>query len=276
MADLDLKKILTKRHTLLRLRRKAGLLLCTLLILPTLILTSPGCNQPARQIEEGIRLGEQLYNSGNLLSAERTLTDAIELAPRESAVAEAYYLRGLVRLKLGNTILAEQDLIKALELAKREDLKTNAHICLGSIYYDKGQWQKTYDHYIKVVDKLNKASPSDWILYRLGLVSQRLGRWDKAKLFFARLIREFPRSEAARLAEAKMQYEAFTIQAGAFKEYRHAQTRIEELKRLGLEANIKKKGGLYIVYIGSWPTRKEAEKIYNKLKNKISDLQIIP
>jgi len=135
-----------------------------------------GCNQPDRKLTDGIREGHRLYSQGNYIGAERKLGAVISSYPSSPVSAEAYYIRGLVRVRQGRTILAEQDFKRAIELAKRDDLKTNAHICLGSIYFERKLWDKAYHHYRRACDNLPKLSPNEWVLYRLGLSAQRTGR----------------------------------------------------------------------------------------------------
>ncbi len=240
------------------------------------VLIGGGCQQVDKRVACGIKEGQKLYLEGNYLSAERKLTNVIELGPREEVVGEAYYLRGLVRLRLDRVILAEQDFLKVLELSKREDLRTNTYICLGAIYYDRGDWINAYRHYKEAVGHLGKLSPSDWILYKLGVSAQRIGRWEESKKYFARLIREFPRSEAAKLAEKKIKYNAFIVQAGAFRNYRYALVRLKQIKGLGFSGEVEKSDGLYLVLVGKYPTYYQAESVFKKIKSVVDDVRIVP
>ncbi len=239
-----------------------------------------GCNQPNKKLVEGIKKGQQLYSEGNYVGAERELGTVISAYPSKPACAEAYYLRGLVRIKQNQTILAEQDFKRALELAKRDDLKTNAHICLGSIYFERKLWDNAYHHYKQACNNLPKVSPNEWVLYRLGLAAQKTGRWREARKYFARLIREYPESQAARLARARIGYNYFTIQAGAFSKVSGAKKRSSELEAHGfdtrIETHINNGSKLYVVFVGRYKNYYQATGTLNKVKKFVSDARIIP
>ncbi len=239
-----------------------------------------GCQRVDPKLKSGLKEGEKLYSEGNYLGAERKLSTAISVGPSSPAVAEAYYLRGLSRLKLNRLILAEQDFQRTLKVTNREDLKTNANICLGSIYFKQKKWEKSYIHYQSSAHKLPILSPNDWVLYRLGLDSQRTGRWDEGKRTFARLIREFPGSEAAKLAKLKINYHYYTIQAGAFSSSARARRRVASLKRVGLPARIENAEAdgksLKVVIVGNYDDIYEASRELREVKRQVPDARIVP
>ncbi len=239
-----------------------------------------GCSQPDKKLVEGIKQGQQLYSQGNYVGAERKLGTVISAYPSSPASAEAYYLRGLVRVKEGRKILAEQDFKRAIELTKRDDLKTNAHICLGSIYFDRKLWDNAYHHYRQACKNLPKISPNEWVLYRLGLTAQKTGRWKEAKKYFARLMREFPDTKAAKLARNKIGYEFFTIQAGAFSKPYGAKKRYNQLRSQGLAVRIESQAAngkmLNIVFVGKYENIYKANEILKKVRNIVPDARIVP
>ncbi len=239
-----------------------------------------GCNQPDKKLVAGIKEGQQLYSQGNYVGAERKLGAVISAYPSLPACAEAYYLRGLVRIKEGRTILAEQDFKRALNLARRDDLKTNAHICLGSIYFDRKLWDNAYHHYRRACNNLPKVSPNEWVLYRLGLSAQKTGRWVEARKYFARLMREYPNSQAAELAHRRISYEFFTIQAGAFSKHYGARKRFEQLKANGLPARIENQvvsgKRLQVVFVGRYKKSYQAREELKKVRSIVPDARIVP
>ncbi len=245
-----------------------------------LLIFLAGCNQPDKKLVAGIKDGQRLYSQGNYIGAERKLGAVISDYPSSPASAEAYYIRGLVRVRQGRTILAEQDFKRAIELANRDDLKTNAHICLGSIYFKRKLWDNAYHHYLKASDNLPRLSPNEWVLYRLGLAAQRTGRWKQARKYFARLMREFPDTQAARLARSKIEYEFFTIQAGAFSNRSGAMRRYKRLRSKGLSVRIENQGTdgktLNVVFVGKYKDLYDAERYLKKVKRIVPDARIVP
>lgn len=239
-----------------------------------------GCQQVNPQLAEGIRKGERQYVRGNYVAAERVLSGALEHDPNSAAAAEAYYIRGLTRLKRSQMRLAEQDLTVALDLAGREDLRTNCRVCLGSISYERGQWWRAYDQYRHVADKLADVGPNDWVLYRLGDAAQKIGKWDEAKKYLARVIREFPKSQAAASAQRRLKYDYFTIQAGVFSKRAGANSRVVLLQNAKLPARKETRysgnGNLQAVCVGKYETFISASRTLTRVKKLVPDARIVP
>ena len=165
-----------------------------------------GCSLVNPDLAEGIREGQKQYARKNYLGAERLLTAAISKDPRSPAVVEAYYIRGLARLKLYRMNIAQQDFKRALALATRDDLKANVHVCLASIAFEQEDWDTAYKYYKAAEVNLPILSPSDWILFRLASSAQRSGRWEEGKKYFGRILREYPNSEVAKSAKRYMNW----------------------------------------------------------------------
>jgi len=239
-----------------------------------------GCQRVNSRLAEGIRRGQRQYAAGNFVGAERVLSSAIAVQPSSPAAAEAYYIRGLTRLKQGQVQGAEADFICAVELAERDDLETNCRICLGSIAHDRGDWRGAYEQYDKVADRLPSVSPNDWILYRLGDSAQKIGKWSKARKYFGTVIREFPNSQAATLAKRKLKFSYFTIQAGAFSRAANARARVALLEKANLPARreTRNRNGkpLQIVYVGKYGDFASAAGALERVKTIVSDARIVP
>jgi tetratricopeptide (TPR) repeat protein len=231
-------------------------------------------------LADGIREGQKQYARKNYLGAERLLTEAISKDPRSPAVAEAYYIRGLARLKLYRPNVAQQDFKRALGLATREDLKGNVYVCLGSIAFEEENWDQAYQYYRKAEKNLPLLSPGDWILFRLASSAQRSGRWDEGRKYFARILREFPDSEVARSAARYVNCQYFTIQTGAFANMVGAQTQMMELQRAGLpvRSNPVNINGQMLkgVYVGRYNDYSKASKGLAKVQKVIPNARIVP
>ncbi len=240
-----------------------------------------GCSNINQKMADGIREGQRQYSRGNFLGAERILTGAISTEPDNPAVAEAYYIRGLARLKLLRHSVAEQDFQRALRLTDREDLRANAHVCLGSIAWEDEAWDTAFQHYRLAADNLTLLSPSDWILFRLASSAQRSGRWEEGRKFYARILREYPDSETVRTARKNLNYWYFTIQLGAFATPQGAYARVAELKRYGLTPKVYPMEtadgrSLKGVFIGRYNDYYQATKGLLKVKKVVQEARIVP
>lgn len=240
-----------------------------------------GCSNVNKKMAEGIREGQRQYSRGNFLGAERVLTGAVSVEPENPAVAEAYYIRGLARLKLMRHSVAEQDFQRALRLTDREDLRGNAHVCLGSIAWEDEEWDTAYQHYRLAADSLTLLSPSDWILFRLASSAQRSGRWEEGRKYFARILREYPDSETTRAARKNLSYWYFTIQLGAFSTPQAAFARVAELKRYGLKTKVYPMTApdgraLKGVFLGRYNDYYQATKGLIKVRRIVSEARIVP
>ena len=240
-----------------------------------------GCSNVTPKLAEGIREGQKQYARSNYIGAERILTGAISTDPDSPATAEAYYIRGLARLKLMRPSVAKQDFQRALKRSEREDLRANAHVCLGSIAYDEGDWDAAYEHYRAAEKNLTFLSPSDWVLFRLASSAQRSGRWDDGRKYYARILREFPESETVRGARRNLNHSYFTIQVGAFSNAYGAYARVKDLQRAGLTAKVytvlnNEGRSLKGVFIGRYNDYYQAVKGLAKVKRVVPEARIVP
>jgi len=248
---------------------------------PILLLFVVGCQSNEAKLADSIAEGNRLYQQDNYLGAERVLTAAISANPQDPIVAEAYYIRGLIRSKEATQVrLAEQDFLAAMRLTKRKDLKTNCETCIASIAYEKAEWTRAYQYYSMAAPDLPIVSPSDWVLYRLGVTAQKVGKWDEARKAFARLIRDFSQSDAAKLARKRISYDYFTIQAGVFTKPAGATERLKKLQQAALPAKIEQQtrdnGRCQVVCVGAYSDYDSALNALAKVKSVVDDAQIVP
>jgi tetratricopeptide (TPR) repeat protein len=75
-----------------------------------------------------------------------------------------------------------------------------------------------------------------WVLYRLGLSQQRLGRFEEADQSFQRVRQEYPSSEPAQRAAAHQGARGFYIQIGSFKDLKNADATVSSLQSQGFAA----------------------------------------
>ncbi|WP_119395398.1 tol-pal system protein YbgF [Salinibius halmophilus] len=85
------------------------------------------------------------------------------------------------------------------------ELAPNAYYWLGEVQSLVPDWEAALVSFSQVVDgyPVNNKTPD--AMYKLGVVYQALGDEELARSWFSTLITEFPDSQAARLAERKLQ-----------------------------------------------------------------------
>ena len=72
-----------------------------------------------------------------------------------------------------------------------------------------------------------------YVLYRIGLCQQRLGRFEQADKTFAAVAANFPRTDAAARAKEKVGVRNFSVQVATFASPQNADTAIHALRGQG-------------------------------------------
>ena len=80
---------------------------------------------------------------------------------------------------------------------------------------------------------LTQPDARAWVLYRLGLSQQRLGRYAEADRSFAQVRADYPRSEPAQRAAAHLGARAFYVQIGSYADARNADAVVAGLRGQG-------------------------------------------
>ncbi|MBI5463578.1 MAG: tetratricopeptide repeat protein [Ignavibacteriales bacterium] len=90
-----------------------------------------------------------------------------------------------------------------IERGIREDLADNCEYWIGESYYAQRDWHRATDSFLRVIAMRNSNKAPDSYLM-MGKSQEQLGNLAKAKSAFETLIHEFPKSDAARTARAKL------------------------------------------------------------------------
>ncbi len=227
------------------------------------------------------------YRRGDDAGAIEAGSRFLQVHPRLEEAGEAYYLRGMARLR-SKQPGGKADLLAAIKLAKRKDLLTLAHVKLGELAYADDDMPQAESHYRSAVEHARPgAPPADEAMYRLGCVLQRLGRWKEADQHFDRLIYLFEGTEAARRAQDRIRAVRWSIQAGAFEKASTggAERLIAELRRAGLSEHARvdvelRQGRLMrLVRVGSYRTYDAARRdlfVFGKVRAVRADAFITP
>lgn len=250
--------------------------------LSVLILAFAGCTSLPPAERQALQRAAGMYQSGDLRAATADLDRLIKDYDQAIEISEAYYLRGLCRLKSKLPREAEQDFERAIQKSQRTDLTARCRASLAAIAYQAGNWARASDLYVQALPELPDQPPKDKMLYCAGIALQRNGQWREAVFQFGQILRKFRDSpmaaDARRLASWRHDY--FAIQLAAFSGADSAESKVQELRAKGFDAVQeflpRNNQSLWVVMAGRYPTYGEAVQGLNRVKRSYPDAFIIP
>lgn len=254
------------------------LALCALL----LPIAGTGCDRLPAPAVTRIRQGHRAYRQGDYARAQRLLSPVIAAHADQPDVGEAYYVRGLARLRAGQTKAAANDFQAALRVADRSELKALLHAQLGNLAFEDGQYGSAARHYRRAAPDLPNRSPTDRVLLRYGVSLQRAGRFRQAKLVLADLLTRFSSGSAAAEAHRKLAWigDHYSIQCGVYSNQANAQATARKLRAQGLEASAWREthngSTRYVVRAGRYTRRADAERALPNVRRIIPDAFVVP
>jgi tetratricopeptide (TPR) repeat protein len=210
--------------------------------------------------------------------------------------AWVYYLKGhyTISERLVDSLIAEGKssssliYLKALLCLKRGDFKSArdyfdqlcfyggrwAQYCLSGkadAFLLEGDFEKASLLYQTFLKRYPNSDLRANVIYKYAQCLRKKGRWEEAKVFFKKLVDEYPSSlestYARRILEEGEFY--FTVQVGSFLNYDNAYNLAKKINELGYHGYIKRveqKGKLfYRVRVGKFDQRQDAEKLLKEL-----------
>ncbi len=222
------------------------------------------------------------YNSNRWPQAENQAAVFIEKYHNTPVVAEAYYLRGMARVQQKQYASAEADFSRALEYSKRKDLTAKVHAILGYVAMMQDKPIKAVEHYRQAIVGLDEQPPKDEIYYRYAIALQRIGQWDEARICLARVVDGYPSSSYSPLAKRRLAWPGrfFSIQCGMYSQVKNADVQVGRLRQSGLDARrsmtIVGQEPRYVIYVGRYPTYKDACIDLARLRVVVKDAVVVP
>lgn len=116
--------------------------------------------------------------------------------------AEELFDRGMESYRAGELGQAVLDFAEFAERHPTHPLAASAHFWIGEAYFRSRDFEHATSEYQKAIDLAATGERTPDALLRLGLALRSLRREDRAREVWARLIRDFPESEAALRARA--------------------------------------------------------------------------
>jgi tol-pal system protein YbgF len=148
-------------------------------------------------------LAEQLarLEAGNV--AAPTFRRASPPRQAGSAIsAEELFDRGMESFRAGEMGQAVLDFGEFAEKHRTHPLAASAHFWIGEAYFRSRDFEHAAGEYQRAIDMAPAGERTPDALLRLGLALRSLRREDRAREVWARLVRDFPESEAALRARA--------------------------------------------------------------------------
>jgi outer membrane protein assembly factor BamD (BamD/ComL family) len=247
-----------------------------------LFILCAGCTALGPGERESLTQASAQYSRGDVSGAVVRLDRLIRDFEKAPEIAEAYYVRGLCRMKMGQVGPAMADFREVIDRSGREGLVAMARTSLASIAYQGGEWGNAADLYEQSVNHLPDKPPTDQILYNAGVAMQRAGRWKQASFQFARILHKFPdrpiASEASKMAAWRHEY--FAIQLGVYANADSAAAAVIAFRNKRLDAvqeNLPRGGGaMWVVMSGRYAIYSDALAAMPRTKQICSSAFVIP
>ena len=258
--------------------RRGRLSAVTLLVL----VAAGGCNDlPAPAVRQ-IKRADQAYRLSRYLESDRLAGEVIRAHSRKPDTAEAYYLRGLSRLKQARRADAEADFRAALRLCRRRALEVLLCVQMGNLAFQDGAYARSAGFYRRGADDLPANVPIGQVWYRYGLSLQRSGEFDRARAVFRRLVNGRPAGAMGSNALRQMawKHDYFTVQCGAFSRMESARAAAANLLGQGIEAVASRQDRRgappYVVYAGRYRNYAFASAALPAIRRIQGDAFIVP
>ncbi len=247
------------------MRRRRGVLVS---LIGTAVLLAAGRLATA---EELLAKAEAFYLQKLYIQAIEASQEAIQEHPQDvELVAHANYLTGASYVNLFDFLTAKKNFQTVADRYKNSAYYEDAYLALGDVEF----LQENLEEALKVYHAFLEEGPSPkrraTLYFRLAEVYLKRGDVAKSRVYLKRLREEFPGSfearDAGRLSGEEVWY---TVQVGAFTDFKNAQTFIDGLKAKGYDVysvlcmlSGKK---LCRVRIGKFTDLKDAETLQEQL-----------
>jgi len=221
-------------------------------------LAASGCAELPGGALRQLREAEQAYRLARFADSERLTTEVIDAHPDRPDTAEAYYIRGLSRLRLGQRVSAASDFEAGHRRCQREALEVLLSVQLGNLAYEDKAYGRAAGWFGPVMSNLPRSASGDETWYRYGHSLQRTGQFGAAREAFNRVLTDYGSGPRARdaLRNVSWPQDYFTVQCGAYSGRRPAGDAAEQLRRRGLDATVtqlRDRGSVqYIVHVGRY------------------------
>jgi tetratricopeptide (TPR) repeat protein len=229
-----------------------------------------------RQLQAGyLAAGQNDYN-GAMAAADEFLRNQ---PPGSPGTAEALYLEGrgyeqraTSEETAGRQGEAKMDLqtartmyVRALGVPSAPKVTALIHSGVANTAYFQDDFATAMNEWAVAYPQIIQDDARAWMLYRIGVCQQRLGRFDQADRSFAMVRQQYPRSLPAQRAMSHEGAKAFYVQVGAFSDAANADRIVASLQSQGYRAEKLGQPGRLEVRVGPAYTYVDAKTLRMKL-----------
>lgn len=220
-----------------------------------------GCREPdtiSPQTQARLDKALAAYRAGRDAETLTHVNAVIVAEDRGYGAMQARYLRGLTRLRTGNPNEAAQDLRAVYNAVYFDRLRIKAADALAEALYRQGKLEESAELFKEVIrENPPDQQPCDHAYYRLGCIMQRRGEWREGTKYFNRLLYHFSGSPLATRGKKRALGRAWTIQVGAYREKRGAESGARQYREAGFDVNVQPELRstntlVYLVLVGRW------------------------
>jgi tetratricopeptide (TPR) repeat protein len=257
--------------------------LSSILVFTTALMISGCASDPApKMLAEGWQQLGANQPDRALVTAQNIITEA----PRSPRAAEALYLKGRApEAKTAaspldqrrNLVAAYEAYSEALKKRPNKALSGRIHAGMGNAAYWLDDYSSAWRNWGLAYDLTEDFTAKGYVLYRIGLCQQRLGRFEQADKTFAAVAANFPRTDAAARAKEKVGVRNFSVQVATFASPQNADTAIHALRGQGFApqrtANLK---GQTVVTVAPFGSYQQARTARDRLASMFPDALVVP
>ena len=131
---------------------------------------------------------------------------------------------------------ARQTYEHALTLSPAPKVAALIHAGVANVAYFQEDYFTAMREWSAAYTDLTQPDAKAWVLYRLGLCQQRLGRFEDADLNFTDVRREYPGTEPAQRAAVRQGARAFYVAIGSYTDSKSADPVLAALRGNGFTA----------------------------------------
>ncbi|MFH1625295.1 MAG: tol-pal system protein YbgF [Pseudomonadota bacterium] len=156
---------------------------------------------------EGFFISERAPSEGKGLPEEKPSgeTEEEKATPEgKKSDREELYNKAISEFKKGNTESARIGFRKYLALFPKTDFSDNAQYWIGESFFVEKKYREAILEFEEVVRKYPKGNKVPSALLKQGLAFYRLGDKTSAKLLLQKAIKDYPRSDQARIAKNEL------------------------------------------------------------------------
>lgn len=241
-----------------------------------------GCAELPAASKVQLTQARNAYDAGDFARCTQLVDPVIREHPKNPQTAEAFYLRGLARLRQHNRSESLDDFRKGEALARDPLLKALLDVQIANFAFDDDLYDQAAMRYSRAIKNLPDAPPIDAAMYRHGLSQMRSGKFDDGRKSLTELATRYPTSEFIRPAARALAWDGnyLTVQCGSFDNMDLAHKAAADLRRRQFDAlaypDPTSSHGRYVVRVGRFRTYGEARTVLNRVRTHVSDAFVLP